>query len=298
VTVLEVIQRSTEFLARKGVEAPRLHGELLLAHVLKVPRMKLYLDYDRTVDPAQLRALRELLRRRGQREPLQHIVGTTSFCGLELEVNRAALIPRQETELLAERGWEFLRRTIEANQSGKTRDLKALDFGTGTGCLAIALAVKCPEVEVVALDVSAEALELAAKNAARHSVLSRIQFLRSTGLSALPRQSRFDLIIANPPYIPSAEISTLQPEVRDFDPRLALDGGVGGLDFYTLLSAQAGAFLKSGGKLMLEFGDGQAEELRRIFTGQNWIVEEVIHDYTHRARILIASQPETTGGAA
>lgn len=294
-TVLEVIQRSTEFLGRKGVESPRLHGELLLAHVLKVQRMKLYLDYDRNIEQAQVDVLRELLRRRGQREPLQHILGTTSFCGLELEVNRAALIPRQETEILAERGWEFLRSTAKGVQPAGNHDLRALDFGTGSGCLAITLAVKCPESEIVALEISPEALELAARNAAKHSVLSRIQLLRSDGFSALPPNSRFDLIISNPPYIPSAEIASLQPEVRDFDPRQALDGGAAGLDYYVMLATQAGAYLKPGGKLMAEFGDGQAEELRRMFTDQKWIVEEVIHDYTHRARILIATPPESTG---
>ena len=156
-TVLEAIQRSTEFLARKGVDSPRLQTELLLAHLLKLPRMQLYLAFERALTPAEVDALRELIKRRGQREPLQHIVGSTSFCGLEIAVNRHVLVPRPETELLAERGWAFLHQLSTLNSQPAT----ALDFGTGSGCLAIALACKCPGAEICALDISPEALALA-----------------------------------------------------------------------------------------------------------------------------------------
>src|ERR1035441_10045783 len=132
-TVLEAIQKSAEFLAKKGVESPRLQTELLLAHLLKLQRMKLYLNFERVLAPLEVDSLREFIKRRGQREPLQHIIGSTSFCGLEIAVNRRALIPRPETELLAESGWEFLS-TLNPQPS------TALDFGTGTGCIAIALA--------------------------------------------------------------------------------------------------------------------------------------------------------------
>jgi release factor glutamine methyltransferase len=164
VTVLEVIQRSTEFLKNKGVDSPRLQTELLLAHLLAVPRMQLYLNFERKLSQTELDNFRELIKRRGQREPLQHIVGSTSFCGLELAVNQEVLIPRPETELLAERGWTFL-------NSVNTKDstLTALDLGTGSGCLGIALAVRCSGAQVVATDISAEALELARQNAARHN---------------------------------------------------------------------------------------------------------------------------------
>ena len=137
VTVLEVIKRSTEFLAKKGVESPRLQVELMLAHTLGLPRMGLYLNFERELTPAQLDQLREMVRRRGQRDPLQHILGSTSFCGLEMTVNPSALIPRPETELLAESGWEFLNSVSPAPPV-------ALDFGTGSGCLAITMAVKIP----------------------------------------------------------------------------------------------------------------------------------------------------------
>ena len=183
-TVLEAIQKSTEFLAKKGVESPRLQTELLLAHLLKMPRMKLYLNFERVLTPAETDALRELVKRRGQREPLQHITGSTSFCGLEIAVNRHALIPRPETELLAELGWKFL-----STLNSSTAQL-ALDFGTGTGCIAIALAVKCPAAKIMATDISADALALAKENAARNNVAERIEFLQGDGFAALQAEGR------------------------------------------------------------------------------------------------------------
>jgi len=282
VTVLEAIQKSTEFLAKKSVESPRLQTELLLAHLLRLPRMKLYLNFDRALTPAEVDALRELVRRRGLREPLQHITGSTSFCGYEMQVNRQVLVPRPETELLAECGWAFL--------GGRPAPAAALDFGTGSGCLAIALAAKCPAAQITALDISDAALAVARSNAEANQVAGRIQFLAGDGFTALPPDATFDLIISNPPYIPTAEIATLQPEVRDFDPPGALDGGADGLRFYELLAATAAGRLRPGGKIMLEFGDGQAVAIRRQFESEKWIVEALKEDYSQRARILIAGR--------
>jgi release factor glutamine methyltransferase len=284
VTVLEVIQRSTEFLKNKSVESPRLQTELLLAHLLGLPRMQLYLNFERKLSQTELDFFRELVKRRGQREPLQHIVGSTSFCGLEIAVNRHVLIPRQETELLAERGWTFL------NSSPSTindRLSTALDLGTGSGCLAIALAAHCPKVQIVATDISTDALELAKENAMRHHVLERINFLQGDAFAAIESPNPFDLIISNPPYIPTDEIQTLQIEVREHDPRQALDGGPDGLVFYRRISAESKPFLKSEGRIMLEFGDGQAEAIREIFEAEKWIVEAIVEDYNQRPRILI-----------
>jgi release factor glutamine methyltransferase len=258
----------------------RLQAELLLAHVLGLERMKLYLNFERVLAPAEVDRFRDLIRRRGQREPLQHIVGSTSFCGLELAVNRHVLVPRPETELLAEAGWTFL-------STHNPQPSTALDFGTGSGCLAIALAVKSPDARVHALDLSADALEIAKQNAARHQVLQRIQFVCGDGFAALPVGSRFDLIISNPPYVATAEIESLEPEVRDYDPRSALDGGADGLDFYRRFAAEARPFLQTGGRLMLEFGDGQADAIKAIFETQNWVVEAVKEDYSQRPRIVV-----------
>ena len=315
--VLEAIQKSTDFLDRKGVESPRLQAELLLAHLLKMPRMNLYLKFERALTVEETDGLREFIKRRGQREPLQHIVGSTSFCGLEIAVNRHALVPRPETELLAEEGWKFLNGRAGSPQPAAARSENApyqyshaLDLGTGTGCTAIALAAKCPNAKITATDISTEALALAKENAARNGVADRIEFLQSDGFAAVqivgqasslsPSEAKnsetgkmpalqFDLIISNPPYIPSAEIATLQPEVRDFDPRAALDGGPDGLDFYRMFASQAKRFLKPDGKMMLEFGDGQAGVIRKILETEKWIVEAMKEDYSQRARILIAS---------
>ena len=280
-TVLEAIKKSADFLSKKGVESARLQSELLLAHQLKLPRMKLYLNFDRELTPDETDSLRDLVKRRSAREPLQHIVGSTSFCGHEILVSRHALIPRPETELLAELGWKYL-------STVNSEHLTALDFGTGTGCIAIALAAKCPNTKITALDISPEALELARQNAGQNQVAERIDFLQGDGFAVLPGRAEYDLIVSNPPYIASPEIETLEPEVKDFDPRTALDGGTDGLDFYHRLAKEAGPFLKPGGKIMVEFGDGQADAIKNIFEAEKWIVEAVQEDYSQRARILIA----------
>lgn len=284
VTVLEAIQKTTDFFEPRGVDSPRLQAELLLAHVLKLPRMKLYLSFDRALTEAEVGAFRELVRRRGQREPLQHIVGTVAFCGLELACTAAALVPRPETELLAQMAWEFLGQVPAQNPA-------ALDFGTGSGCLPIAIAAHCPRARLLAVDVSPEALALAQANAVRHGLTGRIQFIESDGFAAVPPDSGFDLIVSNPPYIASAEIPTLQTEVRDHDPRAALDGGEDGLVFYRRLAAESAPFLNPAGRIMVEFGDAQGPALREIFSAQNWVVEAVRQDYSQRDRFLIARRP-------
>jgi len=281
VTVLEVIQRSSDFLARKGVESPRLQIELLLAQLLQMPRMKLYLNFERALTEAELAALRGLVKRRATREPLQHIIGSTSFCGLEIAVNRDVLIPRPETEQLAERAWRFLRGL-------SPEACRVLDFGTGSGCLAIAIAVHCPSATVVAVDLSEAALKVARQNAARHGVAERVLYYAGDGLAAVPAGGPFDLIVSNPPYIPSGEIPSLQPEVRDHDPVLALDGGADGLEFYRRLAAGAGPWLTARGRLMVEMGDGQSGAVSALLESVGWSVESVEPDNSGRQRILIA----------
>jgi release factor glutamine methyltransferase len=246
-----------------------------------------------------------MVKRRGRREPLQHILGSVSFCGLEIRTGPQALVPRPETELLAERAWEFLQSVGSSTpaatnpprsspaattslQSVGSAAPAALDFGTGTGCLAIALAVKVPAAQLVGVDVSAEALILARRNAEAHQVSERIQWAQGDGFAALAAGRQFDLVVSNPPYIATAEIETLEPEVRDFDPRPALDGGPDGLGFFRRLARETAPWLRPSGRLMCEFGDGQAEALREIFSAQKWIVEAVAEDYSHRPRVLVA----------
>lgn len=163
-----------------------------------------------------------------------------------------------------------------------------LDLGTGSGCLPIFLAVKHEDARVVAVDSSPEAMAVARENAAAHSVAERIEFRLGDLFAPLPAGAQFDLIVSNPPYIPTAEIASLQPEVRKFDPHAALDGGADGLDFYRRLAVEAPPFLQADGKLMIEFGDGQASALKKLFADHMWIVEAILDDYSRRARILIA----------
>lgn len=279
-TVLEAIQKSTDFLAKRGVDSPRLQSELLLAHVLQTQRLKLYLDFTRNLEESHTTALREFVKRRGNREPLQHILGGTSFCGIEIAVNYHVLIPRPETELLAEEGWKFLQ-SLE-------RPSRFLDFGTGSGCIAIALCHFAPNAHGLAIDKSEEALNVARANAARAKAGDRLRFQASDGFAGLESARPFDLIISNPPYIPAGDIPTLQEEVRNFDPHSALDGGSDGLDFYRLLATQSDRHLAPGGRLLAEFGDGQESEIASIFSQAGWVVDTILNDYSARPRIISA----------
>jgi release factor glutamine methyltransferase len=258
--------------------------ELLLAHVLQVPRLKLYLNFERALSPTELDALRTMVKRRGEREPLQHIVGSTSFCGLEIEVNPDVLIPRPETELLVERACGLL-------QARESKPATTLDFGTGSGCAAIAIPRQCPNARVLAVDVSPAALAVARRNAERHGVADRIQFHNGDGFSSLPDGLTFDLVVANPPYIPTEEIGTLEPEVRNHDPRLALDGGPDGLAFYRILAREAAFRVFPGAFAALEFGDGQEGPVQELFRNHGWEIDGVTNDYSSRPRILIARRP-------
>ncbi len=283
VTVLDVIQRSSEFLTRKGVESPRLQVELMLAHVLQLPRLKLYLNFDQPVTETQLSQVRAMVKRRGEREPLQHLLGSTCFCGLDFAVNSSVLIPRPETEVLAEKAWCHLR---DLTRTGKSSSPLVLDLGTGSGCLGVILAVKCPEAKVHAIDISDDALEMARANAKRSGV--SITFYKSDLFTTLPKDLKFELVVCNPPYIPRPEIEELQPEVRNYDPRLALDGGPDGLDFYRRLASDAQTFMAQESRLMAEFGDDQETAVTGIFQAAGWEIDPLIPDLNGKLRIIVA----------
>jgi release factor glutamine methyltransferase len=280
-TVLEAINKGAEFLTRKGIESPRLQSELLLAHILNLPRLRLYLEFERQISDGQANEFREMLVRRGNHEPLQQIIGTTSFCGLPMIVTPAVLIPRPETEILAEQAWIFLN-SIE----GET---KFADLGTGSGCLTIAIAAHAKRSRGVTVDISKEALDVARRNVEQNQLAERIELREGNFLAGLEPAERFDVIVSNPPYIATAEVELLEPEVRDHDPRLALDGGADGLDFHRALAQGAAQFLKPGGRLFVEFADGQGEALREIFGSHGWNVHGVIRDLSGTERILSAA---------
>jgi release factor glutamine methyltransferase len=238
-------------LADKGVENARLESEWLLAAVTGYDRVGLYVNFDQPLTDAELAAYRGMVARRGKREPLQYILGTQEFFELDFEVSPGVLIPRHDTEVLVV---EALRLAPDA----KT----VLDIGVGSGCIAIALAKALPLADVSGVERSPEALELAQRNAERHNV--RITLFEGSLFEPLNGQ-KFDLIVSNPPYIPTADLETLQPEVRDYEPLGALDGGVDGLDYYRSIVPSALGHLNSGGWLMVELGIGQADEVKGLF---------------------------------
>ena len=279
-TIRTALQEATTALERAGVENAAANAEWMMADVIGCSRPALPLHWAKPLEPAQIQRWQSLLTGRTNRIPLQHLLGTAQFCGLEFEVNRSVLVPRPETELLAEAAWAV---------AAVKESAVVLDVGTGSGCLAVAVGVHAKETIVHALDVSPAALNMARANAERHGVADRITFHEGDALRALPSGGLFDVIVSNPPYIPSLEIESLQVEVRDHDPRLALDGGADGLDFYRSLARHSLSRLQPDGRLLLEVGDGQAGAVAELITAQGGRVLEVLPDLNNIERIVVAS---------
>lgn len=274
-TVLEVLNAATGYLEKNGVPSARLNAEHLLAHVLGKKRLDLYMQFDRPVSEAERAPLRELIKARSSRKPLQHLVGNWDFFGRTFQVDARALIPRPETEQLIEIALERL-----------TPDASLIaDVGTGSGIIAITLAAERPNLKVIATDQSAVALELAQANAALNEVAERIEFQHC---DLLPENAcGLNLIAANLPYIPSSEIAGLQPEVQ-FDPVSALDGGPEGLDLIIRLLPLAKAKLKSGGHLLLEIGHDQGDRVSSLLKEAGYCEVGVVKDYEGRDRFAQA----------
>ena len=275
-TVREALKSGAEALA--AVPDPQLDAELLLCDVMRMRRMNLLLAAAQPLTAAQEARYRALLLRRAAREPLQYILGTQSFYGMELRVYPRVLIPRQETETLCERALESLR---------GVQNPRVADLCTGSGAIAILIKHSRPDAAVFATELSPQALELARENA--ESIGADVQFRQGDLLKPLEGQT-FDCLVSNPPYIPSAALETLQPEVR-LEPRMALDGGADGLLFYRRLAAEAPDYLKPEGKLLMEFGDGQARDVRAIFAETRRFSGLRVHlDLYGRPRILEAAR--------
>lgn len=252
-TTLKILNWTKEYFGSKGIENARLEAEWLLCAATGLDRVGLYLNYDKPLNGDELALFRQMVARRARREPLQHILGSQEFCGLEFQVSPDVLIPRHDTETLVE---EALKRA-----PGGAR---VLDIGTGSGCIAVSLARRLPDARVSAIDISGAALEVARANARANGV--EVEFLHGSLLEPVAGRC-FDLIVSNPPYIPSGDIDLLEPEVRDGDPRLALDGGRDGLDIYRRLIPMALDHLNPGGWLLLEVGVGQAELVAELLVG-------------------------------
>jgi len=276
--ILDIIKKTTEYFAAKGVEHPRLDAELLVGHALGLKRMQLYLQFERLLTEAELEMIRPLLRRRAQREPIQYIVGETEWFGLKLKVDRRVLIPRPETELLAER----------ITQAVLTPPTRILDLGTGSGALALALAKHWPETKVVAVDRSAEALDLARENAVKLALDARVNFVESDWFSSLPSGESFDLIVANPPYLTKAEADAAAPEVREHEPRNALVAEDDGLADLRKIIEVAPGYLAVGGLLAMETGIAQHATLMQLCAGAGFGRRESKQDLTGRDRFVFA----------
>jgi release factor glutamine methyltransferase len=256
-------------------------AELLLLHTLQIPRVSLIAHPDRDLSPDQHALYQIAISRRLQLEPIQYITGEQEFYGLRLQVSPAVLIPRPETEHLVEAVLSLL----PTNQR-----LKLADIGTGSGAIAIALAVHLPLAQITALDLSTKALGVAASNAREHNVANRIDFLESDLLAAVDHPTEiFDAIVSNPPYIPESDRSSLHPQVRDHEPTTALFAGETGLDIYRRLIPQALSALKPSGLLALEIGHGQREPLIRLLSGWNDI--SFINDLQQIPRVALARKP-------
>lgn len=255
-------------------------AELVLTHVLNCNRLSLYLNKDICLDKNKSAQVSSILKRRIIGEPLQYILGSCEFMGLEFKVDQRALIPRPETEILVSCALEKLK------SSGKIAQPKILDLGTGSGCIAVCLAKLLPQALIWATDVSSAALQLAQENADLHKV--KVKFLLGNIFSALKRsQDKFDLIISNPPYIARKEFSGLAKEIS-FEPALALKAGIDGLDFYRRIISQAADYLKDDGCLILEMGMGQRSFIENILRkSKNFKVIEVIKDYNNIERVIV-----------
>jgi len=276
-TVLEVLKVSTDYFNKHQVDSARLSAEHLLAHVLGRKRIELYLEFDRALNESELVPLRELVRRRGDGEPLQHLLGTVEFCGQVFRCDKRAMVPRPETEELV----ELLTSKFQASNS----ELRILDVGTGTGVIGLSLAISLPNARIMAVDISEDALCLAGENAARLGLSDRVTFSQSDLLENITE--RFDLIVANLPYIAMADRTSLSREVLR-DPEVALFGGEQGAELIRRLIAGAPEKLVPGGLLALEVGLGQADAILQALAEKKYRDMAAKNDYSGRPRFVFA----------
>ncbi|MGA1794995.1 MAG: peptide chain release factor N(5)-glutamine methyltransferase [bacterium] len=280
-TIRRLLEWTIPYLEGLGLERPRFDSEMLLACALGKDRLWLYTHYDQPLTPPELAKYRSAVIRRSRREPLQYILGHWGFWSLEFAVGPGVLIPRQETEHLV----EF---ALTRARPGHC----ILDVCTGSGNVAVCLAKEVPSASLWATDISGQAIELAKENARIHNVLERIHFAVGDLFEPVSAQGTcFDLVVCNPPYIPSGDIDGLQPEISRFEPRAAVDGGIDGLAFYRRLVPDAIAFLKPTGWLVVEIGTDQAPSVREMLAAWRYREIEVVKDYSGQERVVAGIRP-------
>ncbi len=276
-TPLELVRLSVEYLERKGVENPRLDAEILLAHVLGISRLQVYLQFDKPLEASEVDGYREAVRRRSRREPVAHITGVREFWSLELSVDPRTLVPRPETETL-----------VEACLARMGIAGRLADLGTGSGAVALALLSERPGWTAVGVERSPGALAVARENARKTGLDERVELRRGDLFSPVGEEV-FHLVVSNPPYIPSAQIDELEPEVSRFEPREALDGGPDGLDVIRKIAAGAPAHLTDTGIVAVEFGAGQESLVEAIFEATGAYNEvQLAKDLADRPRVAVA----------
>lgn len=286
-SLLEIITKTTDFFAGRGIDSPRLNAEQIIGHALGLKRMQLYVQFERMLAEPELEKIRPLVKRRAQREPLQHILGTVEWGGLVLKCDKRALVPRPETEELLELVLEQAK-AAGGPESAPPAAPRVLDLGTGTGALALALAKAWPAAQVTAVDASDDALALARENAAATGLAERVAFLKSDWFAALPADARFDVIVSNPPYLTDDEVAAAEPEVRVHDPRAALVAPDAGLADLKKIIAGAASRLAPGGLLALETGVAQHEALLAAVAAAGLREGEGRNDLRGRPRFVLA----------
>ncbi|WP_250847114.1 peptide chain release factor N(5)-glutamine methyltransferase [Aquisphaera insulae] len=285
-TIRRLLTWTTDFLTRRGAESPRLDAEVMLAQVLGWERVQLYTHWEDIIGERARGEFRDLVRRRAEGAPVAHLVGRKEFYSLALEVSPAVLIPRPETEFVV----------VEFLDAVKVIDApRAVDLGTGSGCVAIACAHQKKTARIEAIDLSPDALAVARRNAEKHGVADRIRFHQGDLLAPVADEPPFDAILSNPPYIPTADIATLEPGVRDHEPRMALDGGPDGLRVVARLIRDAAPLLRPGGHLILEIGTAQEQPVRSLIEAAGaYRLLPTVHDLRNHPRVIHAVRIEET----
>ena len=287
--IKDLLAVTAEYLKKKDIDNPRLCAEILLAHQLKTSRIKLYLNFDQPLNEKDINEYRGIIQRRLKREPVQYITGIQEFWSLEFTVGPQVLIPRPESEILVEQVVSIL----GAKQGdSETNTASVLDLGTGSGAIAVSLAHELPKAVIWASDVSAEALKMAELNAHKHGLDARIHFIEGDLFAPLKNTSQaFDVIVSNPPYIAAEEYDTLPPEVGEYEPRGALDGGEGGLFFINKIILEAKDYLKPGGWLLMEMAPFQTARAMDMIEKSGFYGEKrVVKDYSRKDRVVMAKR--------